>query len=370
MPASDLRTITPQMRVDELPDEFKIVNNQLWCKWCNRSMNTLRKDNLNGHLYSATHQQNRRKHGVEMSYDPESEEAKKRRLSEKVRRMKRSGRHVNPYLMKHVTSASGRESDEYHSDTSDTEFSSNHEETLESIFAHSDSDDSNDSFEGFDAASIHTPTHIKKLKNRKHSTDSSKKNSWSHASPIPIRSMPLKKQMSYNARQASSSSSKKKNSKKKKGTLKIKIKKPPPKIKFEPVTTTTTASSSSSSSSNDEEESESSSSTREQESSSPSRKSLKMKFVMKKSVVSSMAANHSSHRRRSSSEISSPRKRSRHQSPTSNSYYSESYESKDDTGYEEVDVTSLEDDSFVEQQPPAHPHEFDQNNVITGLPSL
>lgn len=77
MPASDLRTITPQMRVDELPDEFKIVNNQLWCKWCNRSMNTLRKDNLNGHLYSATHQQNRRKHGVEMSYDPGREKLRK-----------------------------------------------------------------------------------------------------------------------------------------------------------------------------------------------------------------------------------------------------------------------------------------------------
>ena len=70
MPKSDLRTITPQIRVNELPDEFTVVNNQLWCKWCDKQMNTLRRDNLNGHICSLQHQQNRRKQGAEMSYDP------------------------------------------------------------------------------------------------------------------------------------------------------------------------------------------------------------------------------------------------------------------------------------------------------------
>ena len=47
------------MRVEELPDEFLVIKNQLWCKWCDLPMNTLRKDNLKKHLHCKMHQGNR-----------------------------------------------------------------------------------------------------------------------------------------------------------------------------------------------------------------------------------------------------------------------------------------------------------------------
>ena len=78
-----------------------------------------------------------------------------RKMTERLRKMRRSGQAINPYLLKQYSSTSGLDSDEcdYKSpveesrgsteyDTSDEE-----EETLESIFAHSGSEDTDDSFE-------------------------------------------------------------------------------------------------------------------------------------------------------------------------------------------------------------------------------
>ena len=64
MPTRDFTysaAITPEVRAAEFPDDFMVLKDQLWCKWCDIPMNTLRKDNLRKHLESKMHLGNKLK---------------------------------------------------------------------------------------------------------------------------------------------------------------------------------------------------------------------------------------------------------------------------------------------------------------------
>lgn len=55
--------ITPQRRALDLPGEFVVKDNQLFCKWCEKVFTSLRMDNLRLHLTSSLHKENKLKLG-------------------------------------------------------------------------------------------------------------------------------------------------------------------------------------------------------------------------------------------------------------------------------------------------------------------
>jgi len=132
---------TPQSRAKELPDEFTVNEGQLFCKWCNKVLYSLRKDNIHEHLYSRVHQDNRRSQGALMSYNPDCPERMKRKAARKLAQKKRKQeKQMQEQLEKKQKKMQEelRDIDSYQSLTL--------EQGFDNIFA-SDSDTS--SFEGF-----------------------------------------------------------------------------------------------------------------------------------------------------------------------------------------------------------------------------
>lgn len=242
MSATKSNIVTPQMRVDQFPDEFVVRRNQLWCTWCKKLINHKRKDGINEHLWSKSHQDNRVARGAKMSYDPETPEA--------IERRKRKGR--KGLIAKKISSI--KELIETPR-TSQSEISSSDEKEiatdLRQLFQDSDSD-STTSFEGFDEsphmstekrrsssytestedeesrrsirprkrparlsdsldnavlAKIGKVATTKVCGRRKSQNPNSELSSPSESDlspPARIRSMPIKKQISYSARQSDS----------------------------------------------------------------------------------------------------------------------------------------------------------------------
>ena len=65
--------ITPKRRALELPDEFSVRDNQLYCKWCQKVLTCLRMDNLRLHLTSAIHKENKLKLGRPLTINNSNE---------------------------------------------------------------------------------------------------------------------------------------------------------------------------------------------------------------------------------------------------------------------------------------------------------
>jgi len=65
-----MHQVTAESRAKELSDEFIVKNKQLFCKWCQKVIHSLRRDNITEHLHSRIHQHNRMENGMPMSFDP------------------------------------------------------------------------------------------------------------------------------------------------------------------------------------------------------------------------------------------------------------------------------------------------------------
>ena len=59
--------ITPKRRAEQLPDEMTVKNNQLFCRWCQKSLTSLRMDNIRLHLTSQLHRENKLKLGAPLT---------------------------------------------------------------------------------------------------------------------------------------------------------------------------------------------------------------------------------------------------------------------------------------------------------------
>nr|CAB3253527.1 Hmgxb4 protein [Phallusia mammillata] len=219
-------------RAEELPDEFILKNSSLYCKWCNKVITSLRKDNIVEHLHSKLHQDNRMEKGAPMSFDPRSPKMLRMKANRKTGRERRL-KGISPNKEQH------RRTPE--SDSQETATESDEEE-LKHIFNESDSEET-ESFEGFDESAVFdfspkkrdsrvrkrparlsdatdSQPGMKSPPAKKSKGGSSSDGLASPKSPFSIRSLPLKKQMSYSARVSNALSSAKPT---KKGTLKIKI---------------------------------------------------------------------------------------------------------------------------------------------------
>ncbi|XP_077969094.1 uncharacterized protein LOC144422933 [Styela clava] len=238
-------SITPQMRVDQYPDEFIVRRGELWCKWCDRQMNHKRKDLMTDHMEARIHQENRVARGAKMSYDINSRKAAEKRRHRRQKKMKSKIKQMSKSIYSQSTGAEDSSSEESDSD-------------LRKLFEESDSD-STTSFEGFDSQPIGFSKAIRTNKNasslsetaedddsrrsgrsrkrparlddslaneeiakigkiadqaafvssmakRRKTTDEYSSPSSSDLSPTRIRSMPIKKQISFSARQSDSTS--------------------------------------------------------------------------------------------------------------------------------------------------------------------
>ncbi|XP_076812813.1 uncharacterized protein LOC143459506 isoform X2 [Clavelina lepadiformis] len=209
---------SPEIRAQELPDEFTVKAKKLFCKWCEKPLNSLRKDNLNEHLHSRIHQENRMRKGAPMSFDPDSpKRIRRRQLKKKAQALKKRGIEVKrqpPQRKRPVpfqrSSNHDSESEDSSDDSSD---GSDISEDLSQIFEQSDSEDT-ESFQGFGDQSfdnqiqkggtVHKRSHHFDesdtfSRSRKRKSQSSVEDESSPTS-IPFHSMPLKKKMSYEAR--------------------------------------------------------------------------------------------------------------------------------------------------------------------------
>jgi len=61
--------ITPRRRAEQFPADLTMKNGQLYCKFCQKPIVTLRMDNLRLHLTSIVHKDNKQKMGAPLNSD-------------------------------------------------------------------------------------------------------------------------------------------------------------------------------------------------------------------------------------------------------------------------------------------------------------
>ena len=61
--------ITPKRRAEQLPTELTVKNGLLYCRWCEKSISSLRLDNIRLHLTSIIHKENKLKMGAPLTSD-------------------------------------------------------------------------------------------------------------------------------------------------------------------------------------------------------------------------------------------------------------------------------------------------------------
>lgn len=129
--------ISPQMRVEQYPDEFVVKRGDLCCKWCNRTINHKRRDLMNDHIRSRVHQENRVAGGAKMSYDINSENAAERRRQRSLK-------------LQRIQMRKSKQDDRRQSSSDSSSSNEKGPSDLRKLFEESDSD-STTSFEGFDS---------------------------------------------------------------------------------------------------------------------------------------------------------------------------------------------------------------------------
>uniref|UniRef100_H2YZ36 Uncharacterized protein n=1 Tax=Ciona savignyi TaxID=51511 RepID=H2YZ36_CIOSA len=221
---------TVEGRCQEFPDEFIQKGNALICKWCNKQLHCLRKDNLVEHLYSNMHQENRTAKGAKMFYDPEN-----------------SPKYLQRRLLQRKTLSKKKRETRPPAALSPRNTQVEDEESLDKIFSNSDSDDT-ESFQGFDETALKSSPTIeapqregRQRKRPSHLSDSILPKNLSNINqteePVTSQTTPLPKKRRKSSFSAVSPTAKKsavtKKSRKsdirspirpnKKGTLKIKI---------------------------------------------------------------------------------------------------------------------------------------------------